>query len=93
MTKKERIIRDIENIQQKIEQLQMKLKDLHEQKRNLEDMEILQAVHKIAATPEELKEIILQITKNPFQPDLKKEEKEKRITLNNQEEKENEKLI
>lgn len=61
MSRKEKIKKDIESTENRIKNLQLKLKNLYEQKKKLEDTEILQAVHSIEVTPEELQKILSNI--------------------------------
>ena len=70
MNKKQRLERDIQRITDKINELERKLESLQQEYQKLVDMEILEAVHSVQVTPEELRQVLSAIHKNPISPVL-----------------------
>lgn len=84
MNKRQRLERDIQAISQKIETLQEKQEALQLEYQQLLDMEILQAVHSVTITPEELKQAITAFQKSPVSPifsSFNEDEEEKEKTI------------
>lgn len=61
MTKKERILKNIEVLTERIEALQNKRDNLLAQKKEIENTEILEAVNSIQVTLEQLKQVLSSI--------------------------------
>lgn len=61
MTKKERILKNIEVLTERIEALQAKRDSLLAQKKEIENTEILEAVNSVQVTPEQLKQVLSNI--------------------------------
>lgn len=57
----EKIDLKIRWFQEKIAEYQVRLQDLQKKRTEVENMEILQTVHEVAATPEEIRQILQQI--------------------------------
>lgn len=57
----EKIDLKIRWFQEKIAEYQVRLQDLQKKRTEVENMEILQTVHEMAATPEEIRQILEQI--------------------------------
>ena len=58
----EKIDLKIRWFQEKIAEYQVRLQDLQKKRTEVENMEILQTVHEVAATPEEIRQILEQIS-------------------------------
>ena len=61
MMKSEKIVKNIEKLQEKMLELQIQLEDLEKQKRKAENEEIIQAVRSIKVQPEDLKYVLKAI--------------------------------
>ena len=61
MTKIERLREDLAKAEEKAAEWQARVKDIRRQITEYENMEILQLVHSVAATPEELRGLLDQL--------------------------------
>lgn len=79
-TKRDRIEKNISAITEKIHQLQTKLEGLQQERKKLIDMEILDTVHSVQVTPEELQTILTQIQKTTTIQDFQQSEEKEAFT-------------
>lgn len=61
MRNRKKLEEEIEKTKNKLVELQARLKELEKQKVEAENMEILQAVRSVIASPEEIEEILKQV--------------------------------
>lgn len=72
----EKLKEELERAKQKVSEWQARVKDTERRITEQENLEIIQAVRNVTASPEELKDILklLQSMKEPVQSDLSKED-------------------
>lgn len=72
----EKLKEELERAKQKVSEWQARVKDTERRIIEQENLEIIQAVRNVTASPEELKDILklLQSMKEPVQSDLSKED-------------------
>ena len=76
MMKSEKIVKNIEKLQEKMLELQIQLEDLEKQKIQAENDEIVQAVRSIKVQPEELKYVLKAIQDMNIKAIIEKMKKE-----------------
>lgn len=79
-TKRERIEKNIVAITEKIQQLQTKLEVLQQERKKLIDMEILNTVHSVQVTPEELQTILSKMQKTTIIQNFQQSERKEDFT-------------